>query len=103
MNLSASRPSGAARPTRPRPIDTPHLLLRLSLLRFVDSSFPGSPLMDMRIPPLKIKIYASMTRMRIPPLKREIYASMTRERIPGSPLMDMRFHPLEREFHPLWT
>ena len=33
----------------------PVSLLRLSLLRFVDSNFPKTVPMDMRIPPLKIK------------------------------------------------
>ena len=36
----------------PRPIS----LLRLSLLRLLDSNFTGNPLVDMRIPPLEIKI-----------------------------------------------
>ena len=34
----------------------PVSLLRLSLLRFVDPTFPGNSPMDMRLPPLKIKI-----------------------------------------------
>ena len=40
------------RPGTLRPIS----LLRLSLLRFVGSKFPGNSPMDMRIPPLKLKI-----------------------------------------------
>ena len=34
----------------------PISLLRLSLLRLLDSTFPRIPLMDMRIPPRNIKI-----------------------------------------------
>ena len=34
----------------------PISLLTLSLLRLLDSNFPGNPLTDMRIPPLRVKI-----------------------------------------------
>ena len=60
MNLLAAEPPlpRAASGTRGRGVRPPRLrpisLLISSLLRFVDSPFPG--LMDMRIPPPKVKI-----------------------------------------------
>ena len=34
----------------------PISLLTLPLLTLIDSNFPGNPILDMRIPPLEIKI-----------------------------------------------
>ena len=39
-------------------------LLRISLLRLLDSSFLGNPPMDMRIPPLKNKICLNKTPLK---------------------------------------
>ena len=58
----------------------PISLLILSLLRLLDSDFPGKLLMDMRIPPLELKILLGSS----PPKSRILVRILAVERSSGS-------------------